>query len=135
MKTPLKKPSKKAPQLKNYVNWFEIPVANFDQAILFYNTIYDIEMETTQMGGYTMGFFPAKSGIGGAIVKGEGCIPSDTGPLLYLNAGKDLSDVLSRIEVAGGRIIMPKTIINESAGYFALFLDTEGNRLALHSKT
>lgn len=81
-----------------------------------------------------MAFLPAKNGIGGAIVAGEGCTPNTTGPLLYLNGGKDLNQVLSKIESAGGRIIMGKTLINDAVGYFALFMDTEGNRLALHSK-
>jgi predicted enzyme related to lactoylglutathione lyase len=54
--------------------------------------------------------------------------------LLYLNGGKDLTVVLSRIEAAGGRVIMGKSLIDEAVGYFALFMDTEGNRLALHSK-
>ena len=134
MKTPAKSRRRKA-SLKHYVNWFEIPVLNFERALRFYNVIYDIEMETTHMNGYDMGFFPANKGIGGAIVMGEGCVPSDTGPLIYLNGGKDLSEIMGRVGSAGGRIILPKTLINESAGFFALFLDTEGNRMAIHSKT
>jgi len=124
----------KPSSLKNFVNWFEIPAYSFDRAVIFYNSIYQIKMETTEINGYSMGFFPAKNGIGGAVVCGEGCAPNTTGPLLYLNGGKDLDVVLSKIEGAGGRIIMPKTLINEAVGYFALFIDTEGNRLALHSK-
>ncbi len=135
MKTSVKQVKKEKPlNLKHYVNWFEIPAYNFDRAVAFYNMIYSITMETSEINGYAMGFFPAKSGIGGAIVRGEGCIPNTTGPLLYLNGGKDLNIVLSKIEMAGGRIIMDKTLINEMVGYFALFIDTEGNRLALHSK-
>ncbi len=64
------------------------------------------------------------SGIGGAVVAGEGCVPSEVGPLIYLNSGKDLSPVLNRIEGAGGRVVLPKTLINEDAGYFALFIDS-----------
>jgi uncharacterized protein len=135
MKTSVKQAKKEKPlNLKHYVNWFEIPAYNFDRAVTFYNTIYSITMDSTEINGYSMAFFPAKNGIGGAVVAGEGCIPNTTGPLVYLNGGKDLNVVLSKIENAGGRIIMPKTIINEAVGYFALFIDTEGNRLALHSK-
>ena len=135
MKTPAKRQRKiRTENLKHYINWFEIPAYNFDRAVAFYNAIYSINMETTEVNGYAMAFFPARKGIGGAVVRGEGCIPNTTGPLIYLNGGKDLSLVLSRVEEAGGRIIMPKTIINEAVGYFALFMDTEGNRLALHSK-
>lgn len=125
---------KKQETLKNYVSWFEIPAINFQQAVDFYNQIYGIEMEKNFDGNYAMAFFPAEKGIGGAIVAGPGSTPSDTGPLIYLNAGKDLNIILKRIEQAGGRIVMPKTMINEESGYFAIFIDSEGNKLALHSK-
>jgi hypothetical protein len=80
-----------------------------------------------------MAFFPASNGIGGAIIFGSGSIPSDKGPLLYLNGGKDLNKVLLKVEEAGGRIVMPKTFISEDDGYFAIFIDNQGNKLALHS--
>ncbi|WP_246054165.1 MULTISPECIES: VOC family protein [Antarcticibacterium] len=120
--------------MKSYVSWFEIPAVNFQQAVDFYNNIYDIEMETNFDGQYAMAYFPAGKGVGGAIVAGPGSTPSDTGPLLYLNGGDNLEKILSKIETAGGRIIMPKTHISEEAGYFAIFIDSEGNKLALHSK-
>lgn len=125
---------KKQGNLKNYVSWFEIPAVNFQQAVDFYNEIYSIDMEKNFDDNYAMAFFPSDNGIGGAIVAGPGSTPSDTGPLIYLNAGKDLNVILSRIESAGGRIIMQKTLINEESGYFAIFIDSEGNKLALHSK-
>ena len=121
-------------KLKHYINWFEIPALNLERAVAFYNQIYGIEMETHELDNYSMAFFPANKGIGGAIVMGQGCIPSETGTLVYLNGGKDLSPVLEKIEPAGGRIVLPKTQINDAAGYFAIFIDSEGNRLALHSK-
>ncbi|WP_373492742.1 VOC family protein [Aquiflexum sp.] len=118
----------------NYVSWFEIPAVNFKQAVNFYNHIYGIEMEENFNGNHSMAFFPAKNGIGGAVVAGPGSTPSDTGALIYLNGGQDLNNILSKIAEAGGRIVMPKTLINEEHGYFAIFIDTEGNKLALHSK-
>lgn len=135
MKTSVKHAKKEKPlNLKHFVNWFEIPAYNFERAVSFYSQIYAIEMDSTEINGYSMAFFPAKNGIGGAVVTGEGCTSNTTGPLLYLNGGKDLDVVLSRVEPAGGRVIMGKTLINDAVGYFALFMDTEGNRLALHSK-
>jgi hypothetical protein len=121
-------------KLKNYINWFEIPVLNLQRAASFYCHIYGIEMDITEMNEYSMALFPAENGIGGALVMGQGCIPSELGPLIYLNGGNDLSSVLNKIEEAGGRVIMEKTKINDDAGYFALFIDTEGNKLALNSK-
>jgi predicted enzyme related to lactoylglutathione lyase len=120
--------------LKNYVSWFEIPAVNFQNAVEFYSHIYDIQMQQVETGDYLMAFFPAIDGIGGAIVKGPGSLPNDTGPLLYLNGGKDLKNILERVPNAGGRIVLPKTLIADDAGYFAIFIDTEGNKLALHSK-
>jgi predicted enzyme related to lactoylglutathione lyase len=119
--------------IKDSISWFEIPAVNFQQSVDFYSKIFAIEMEKNLDDNYAMAFFPSRKGIGGAIVKGPGSIPSDTGPLLYLNAGKDLNEVLKRVEPAGGRIVMPKTFISEESGYFAIFIDSEGNKLALHS--
>ncbi|MFT5617336.1 MAG: putative enzyme related to lactoylglutathione lyase [Arenicella sp.] len=121
-------------QLKNYISWFEIPALNIQRATAFYNQIYQINMEVVESNGYSMAVFPTDSGIGGAVVMGLGSTPSEFGSLVYLNAGNDLTAVLNRIEAAGGRIVMPKTMISEDVGFFALFIDTEGNKLALHSK-
>ena len=119
---------------KNFVSWFEIPAYNHFRSVAFYNYIYGIQMTSVELNGFAMGFFPAESGIGGAIVSGPGCVPSEIGPLLYLNGGEDLNNVLSKVNEAGGRVVMEKTFLSESAGYFAMFIDSEGNRLALHSK-
>lgn len=131
--TSLKKQKEEKP-FTNFISWFEIPAVNFQQAVDFYNHIYAIDMEKNFSDNHAMAFFPAKNGVGGAIVAGPGSTPSDTGSLLYLNGGKDLNLILEKVEAAGGRIIMPKTLINEEAGYFAIFIDSEGNKLALHSK-
>lgn len=132
METTTKTKSKE--ELVDYINWFEIPVLNLDRAVNFYNQIYDIQMERTEANGYAMAFFPSEEGIGGALVMGPGCVPSETGSLVYLNAGEHLQEILSKVEMNGGRVIMGKTEIDEDAGHFALFIDSEGNKLALHSK-
>lgn len=129
--------SKKKKSVKtfvNYVSWFEIPAINFQQAVDFYNHIYGIDMQKNTNGNHAMAFFPANSGIGGAIVAGPGSTPSATGPLLYLNGGEDLNHILSKVAEAGGRVVMPKTLIDEESGYFAIFIDSQGNKLALHSQ-
>ncbi len=124
--------SKLHSRLKDFVSWFEIPVYDIHRAAAFYNSIYSMEMEIGYNGDFAMAYFPAEKGIGGALIAGPGCVPNDTGVLIYLNAGNDLDSVLGRVELAGGRVIMPRTLISESAGNFALFIDSEGNRLALH---
>ncbi|MEX1191174.1 MAG: VOC family protein [Brumimicrobium sp.] len=118
---------------KNFVTWFEIPAINFQQSVDFYNNIFGIEMEKNTDGNYAMAFFPSENGTGGAIVAGPGSTPGISGPLIYLNAGDDLDVVLNRVEQSGGRIVMTKTLISEESGYFAIFIDSEGNKLALHS--
>ncbi|MEX0968677.1 MAG: VOC family protein [Bacteroidia bacterium] len=122
------------PEYKDFITWFEIPANNFDRACKFYSFIYQFKMETSEMNGLTMAFFPSSTGIGGAIISGTGSVPGDKGPLIYLNAGKDMDGMLQRIKEAGGSVLMEKTLINETAGHFALFVDTEGNKLALHAK-
>ena len=119
----------------NALNWFEIPVTDFARAKAFYSKIFDFEMPEMPMGPQTMGFFLHEQGkgIGGAIVKGEGYEPSMSGTLVYLACGNDLSVVLSRIDAAGGKTLLGKTQITPEIGYFALFADTEGNKVALHS--
>jgi predicted enzyme related to lactoylglutathione lyase len=120
--------------LKNSLNWFEIPVTDFAQAKLFYSMIYNYEMPEQQMGELKLGFFLVQpGGIGGAIVQGEGYEPAQNGTLVYLNGGADLDVVLNRVEGAGGKVLQKKTKISENLGYYALFLDPEGNKLALHS--
>ncbi|MBZ9626499.1 VOC family protein [Psychroflexus sp. CAK57W] len=120
-------------QQKDFISWFEIPALNFQQSVNFYNQIFGIEMETNLNDNYAMAFFPVSNGIGGSIVAGPGSTPGDSGPLIYLNAGNDLDLVLGNVENAGGRIVMPKTLISEESGYFAIFIDPEGNKLALYS--
>ena len=125
---------KKGNSIIDFISWFEIPAVNFKQAVVFYNKIYGITMETVENESVSMAFFPVTTGIGGAIVSSLGSAPGDKGPLLYLNGGEDLNRVLEMVEPAGGRVVMQKTLINEESGYFAIFIDSEGNKLALHSK-
>lgn len=121
--------------MANKINWFEIPVSDFDRAQKFYETILDSKIQKDKFGDYFMGFLPVpnKGDVTGAIVFGEGYVPSDKGVLLYLNGNDDLSIILSRVEKAGGKVIIPKTLIKEDVGYFATFSDTEGNKIGLHS--
>lgn len=121
--------------LKSAINWFEIPAIDFDRAVKFYSYIYNFEMPTRDMGHMKMGFFQHEqgAGIGGSVIFGEGDKPSVDGAKIYLNGGADLNQVLERVEAAGGKVIMTKTEIAPEIGYFAIFDDSEGNRIYLHS--
>jgi len=116
------------------INWFEIPAKNFERAKAFYEAVLGIEMHLP-FPNMKYAMFPANmqnGEIGGGLVEEEGYEPSQNGPLIYLNGGNDLNTPLSRVESAGGKVIMPKTSIGEN-GFMARFIDTEGNKVALHS--
>jgi hypothetical protein len=121
----------------NAINWFEIPVLDMARATHFYQVAFGIHMKEEHMMQMHLAYFPMEMGNGkvsGALVKSDFHQPSEQGVLIYLNANPDLSEVLSRVETEGGRILMPKSAINEEIGYMAVFLDREGNRIALHSQ-
>ncbi len=120
---------------KSWTQWFEIPVADFDRGKRFYEQIFQMEIHVLDLGeNFKMGYFP-HGGVGGAICWGEWYKPCAGGTLVYLDANPDLSEVQNRIEAAGGKILQPKKQISPEYGFMALFEDSEGNRLALHSQT
>lgn len=120
--------------MKNSINWFEIPVKDFDRAKKFYGTLFNTDIVEMPHPEYKYGMLPGdmQNGVTGGIVQGEGFEPSMTGPLIYLNGGDDLSVPLSKVEATGGKILMPKTSIGPN-GFMAHIVDTEGNKIALHS--
>jgi predicted enzyme related to lactoylglutathione lyase len=115
------------------ISWFEIPALNHERARSFYSVLFGVDLKTETIGAFTISFLPTRQGIEGAIISGEDCTPSQVGPLMYLNAGSDLDGMIARVEKAGGMVVLPKTLINEENGFFAIFIDSEGNRLALHA--
>lgn len=123
----------KQPLMQSWTSWFEIPAVDLARAKKFYDTLFEMNTEILDFGGFKMGIFPHK-GVGAALCQHPAYQPSETlGTLVYLNANPDLQTVLDRVEAAGGRIIRTKTQISPEHGFMALFIDTEGNRLALHS--
>ncbi len=120
--------------MANMISWFEIPVEGFDRAKKFYEKLLGITIEEQEVGGALMGFLGNRQdGITGAIVKHEWYRPSENGVLIYLNAGDDLNPMLTRAEIGGAQVLMPKTKISDDVGFMAVFRDPEGNRIALHS--
>jgi uncharacterized protein len=124
--------------MNNAISWFEIPTTDINRAQKFYETIFGISMISMDLPNIKMRMFPLddmQNGIGGALVDSGGFHkPSLTdGPLVYLNGNPDLQNVLDKVEIAGGKIMVPKTAISPEYGNMAVFIDTEGNRVALHS--
>lgn len=123
--------------MKNAVNWFEIPVTDIERSKTFYEAIFGFEMYSMNLGdGLDMAIFPSQpDGVGGSLIKNSDYYyPSDSkGPLVYLNANPDLQNVLDKVEDAGGEISIPKRQISPDHGFMAVIMDSEGNRVALHS--
>jgi predicted enzyme related to lactoylglutathione lyase len=120
--------------MANVLNWFEIPATDLNRAVKFYSEILGGEFHLMDMMELKMALFPMEGeGVGGALCQGEWYKPTQDGAVIYLNANPDLSVPLSKVESAGGKIIMPKKHISDDIGYMALFIDSEGNRVAFHS--
>jgi uncharacterized protein len=120
--------------MRNIAVWFEIPVKDMERARLFYSNILGYDLPVQDLGGVLMAFFPmAGHGNSGALIRGDGYEPCERGTVVYLNAGEDLVESLERIEPSGGKVVVPKTKITDEYGHFALFQDTEGNLVGLHS--
>lgn len=117
------------------ISWFDIPVLDMDRACKFYGEIFGYEFEPFEMMGTMMAMFPTAqdgSEVGGSLTLGEDYIPSTNGSIVYLNCGEDVNPVLSKVENAGGQVLLQKIQIGEH-GFMGLILDTEGNKVGLYS--
>ncbi|WP_158059110.1 VOC family protein [Halorussus halophilus] len=131
-------------------NWVEIPSTDFDRAVEFYSTVLDREVavyepETDKLDNQRAGMFDTDEGeTGGMIVETDefttesgATVPyvptADSGLVVYLTVGGDFDDALSRVESAGGEILVPKEPIPDSDAHYAIVTDTEGNRIGLMS--
>jgi predicted enzyme related to lactoylglutathione lyase len=124
--------------MDNAISWFEIGTTNLERATKFYETIFSISLTPMDLPNIKMRMFPLDDmmkGVGGALVDSSGFHkPSATdGPLIYLNGNPDVQQILDKVEAAGGKIMVPKTEISPEYGFMAVIIDTEGNRIGLHS--
>jgi uncharacterized protein len=117
----------------NSLNWFEIPATDFARAKAFYATVLDAPIQDFDKQYAFLPADPQKPGFSGAIASGENYVPAMTGTTVYLDGGNDLSVPLGRVEKAGGKVILPKTAVGGNRGFIALFIDTEGNKVGIHS--
>ncbi|HET8573526.1 MAG TPA: VOC family protein [Edaphocola sp.] len=131
---------KKIDEQTNVVTFFEIPVNDLDRAQKFYETILDIKMVKRLDGGNEAAFFPynpnviqATSGrVTGILSKSERNKPSANGTVIYINASPSIQLVLDKVEKAGGKIISPR--IQIPAGFIAVIIDSEGNKIGLSAE-
>ena len=120
--------------MNSFVAIFEIPATDIPRAATFYQRVLGIEVQEYEFPGTQMGLFPTENQLNvGVLLKAEDYVPSSNGITIYFNAGKNLQSTLDKVEPNGGQIITPKTPHADGVGFFALFKDTEGNRIGLHS--
>lgn len=118
----------------NALNWFEIPTVDINRARKFYEALFEVTMFEMEIEGQKMLIFPTpQDKSSGALLQDENIKPSADGAIIYLNANPEIQPVIDRIEANGGKVLIPKTLISKEIGYFCHFLDTEGNRVALHA--
>ncbi len=123
----------------NPVTWFEIPVLNMDRAIKFYSEVLNAQLEFQDLGEIQMALFPMQDGMNGssgALVYNEKFYKpgGDSGVLIYIEC-ENVQATLLRVEQMNGEIVINERQISPEHGYMGLFIDSEGNRIALHAKT
>jgi len=118
------------------INWFEIPVVDFERAVRFYETVLGIKFRIDHMADMKLAIFPySEDATGGALCVHPQYQPAASGGVvIYLDGGDDLGVPLGRVANAGGQVVMPKTRITPEIGYMGFFRDSEGNTIALHSR-
>jgi predicted enzyme related to lactoylglutathione lyase len=123
--------------MPNQIVWFDIPVRDLDRSIKFYSAILGRPAQKQEFPGMKLGILPHEQGeIGGCLTPGapgEPAKPSADGPLLYFNCDGRLDDAIRTVEPNGGKVLQPKHAIGPY-GFRAIILDSEGNRIALHSR-
>jgi uncharacterized protein len=119
--------------MSNQLVWVDIPVVNLDRAIRFYSAILGAQVEKVDYPGMSIGSFPHKDGdVGGCLYLSDRVKPSADGPLVYLNAHGRLDEAIEAVGPSGGTVLQAKESIGPF-GFRAIVLDTEGNRIALHT--
>jgi len=120
--------------MKNLIKIEEIYTSDFSRAVTFYKAILGVDIEEIEMDGTKMGILPSDGEtVNVALVHGNDYKPTAAGTVIYFNAGNDLQPTLDTIAPNGGKVIVAKTEISPEMGFFALFIDSEGNKIGLHS--
>ncbi len=119
----------------NVPAWFEIPAAKLDRAVQFYEKVLSVKLQRETMGPMQMAVFPHQQpGSTGAVITAEGYRPTQEGTVIYLNLAQDLAGPLAKVEKAGGKVLLGKSALPDNVGFYAQFLDSEGNRVGFFSQ-
>ncbi len=118
--------------MANVINWFEIPAQDVDRACGFYSALIGARFQRDPQMPDNAFFEHGDSSVGGEVCRADYLNPGSGGVLIYLNAPEGVAEALSRVEAAGGKIVMPRRAIGPH-GYIAVVRDTEGNTIGLHN--
>jgi len=124
----------------NPVSWFEIPVSDMKRAVRFYETVFEFHLAVQLFGPLEMAWFPAsengRGSSGSLVLHKDFYKPSEDGILIYFSSPSgDVANELKKVDDAGGKVLFSKKLISKDIGYMAVVIDSEGNRIALHSDT
>ncbi len=118
----------------NRAVWIDIPVANLERAAAFYEAVLNTKVHIEQFNELQFGVLDHEQGNGGCLILNAAAISSSQGILVYMNVDQRIRDAVTQVESQGGKIIEPIHSIGPH-GFRAIILDSEGNRLALHSNS
>lgn len=125
--------------MKNPVSWFEIAVDDMARARAFYEAVFgaplqDFALPDAEDEFAMFGTDYEQYGIGGMLYRApKQSIMRGNGITLYF-ACEDCAEEAARAAAHGGKILQDKQEIGDGNGFCALILDTEGNRIGLHSQ-
>ncbi len=118
---------------QNTICWTDIPVGDLDRACRYYSALLGAEVKAESHGPMRFGLLPHyESNVSGCLVKADDNKPSQNGPLVYLSVEGRLDDAIAKAR-DGGKVVKEKEQIGPY-GFRAIIIDSEGNRIALHSK-
>ena len=120
--------------LKNRIVWVDIPVADLDRSAAFYAAVMGIKVSKQSFGDYTFCILEHEEGNGGCLVLNKAEVSGSAGILVYLNVHERIRDAAAQVEKHGGKIVEAIHPIGPH-GFRAIVIDSEGNRVALHSMT
>jgi uncharacterized protein len=121
--------------MANTICWFDLAVANLERAKTFYSKVLDKQLEICTEGGFTMVVFPHSdncSDVAGCLYEKTDFVPNTSDLLIYFDVNKRIHKAVAEVIPNGGKVVSPVEAIGPW-GFRAVILDSEGNKIALHS--
>ncbi len=114
--------------------WTDVPVLDLDRAMNFYSAVLGQPVAKQTHGNYSFGLLPhAQDQVSGCLAVMEDNKPCEFGPLVYFNVGQRMDEAIAEVAKHGGKIVKEKHQIGPY-GFRAVVIDSEGNKIALHSE-